>query len=162
MQVRRGGQRADRRRADVADRVGARGRADRGGLQIRHDVGRQIRRVRLSLVVGRRPLLLGVLNQAQVVDAGALAGLLAGLQERGNGNRGEQCDDCDHDHDFNQCEPLAVHDALLLLLPDLIALPGYSGRFVVYSPVLTVFPDYTGNEKNISRMRANPMAARPY
>ena len=30
---------------------------------------------------------------------------VTGLDEVGNGNRGQQSDDCDHDHDFHKGEP---------------------------------------------------------
>ena len=46
------------------------------------------------------------INLAQVVDAGVFLRLRAGADEVGNGNRGQQANDGDDDHDFHQREPV--------------------------------------------------------
>ena len=49
-------------------------------------------------------LLLGAVNEAQVVDARIRLRRLAGADEVRDGDRGEEADDGHHDHDFNERE----------------------------------------------------------
>ena len=49
---------------------------------------------------------IGAVNLAQVVDAGVFLRLGAGPDEVGNGDRGQQANDGDNDHNFHQREPL--------------------------------------------------------
>ena len=67
----------------------------------------------------KRPLLLGAVNLAKVVDAGVHLGLGASLYEVGNGNGRQQADDGHDNHDFNQREsrgfsPGCFHNCYLL------------------------------------------------
>ena len=50
------------------------------------------------------PLLLGGIELAEVADASAGLRFLAGIDEVGNRDRGQQTDDGDNDHDFHQGE----------------------------------------------------------
>ena len=50
------------------------------------------------------PGLGGAVNLAQVIDAGVLLRLRASAHEVGDGDRGQQADDGDDDHDFHQGE----------------------------------------------------------
>ena len=70
-------------------------------LEIRLDVGEGNRGGRrLAIVQG--PLLRGVINLPQVIDAGVGLGLAARAHEAGNGNRGQHANNADHDHQFHQ------------------------------------------------------------
>src|SRR5579862_3084227 len=71
--------------------------------QIRRDVCRH-RSGRRALARFQRPLLLGRINLAQVVDARVLLRGRTRLQEVGNRDRCQEADDGHHDHDFHQGE----------------------------------------------------------
>ena len=49
-----------------------------------------------------RVLLLGGVDKAEIVDADAAAGIVAGLNEIGHGDRGQKTDNADDDHDLYQ------------------------------------------------------------
>jgi len=66
--------------------------------QVRADV------VRAVLAVFQRPLLDRTVDQAQVVDARIFAGCFTSLDEVRDRNRGQETDDCHHDHDFDERE----------------------------------------------------------
>lgn len=70
------------------------------------DVRRHIRGLYGSrgLVVLERPLFLGPIDLPQVVDAGVLLSGLTGFDEVRDGDRGEEADNRNHDHDFHQRE----------------------------------------------------------
>ena len=68
------------------------------GQRTVHDGGRAVR------AAFQRPLLNGAVNQPEVVDTGVLPSRFTGLDEVRDGNRGQETDDCDHDHDFNERE----------------------------------------------------------
>jgi len=55
-----------------------------------------------NLLVFQGPLLLGTIDQTQVVDTGILLGGRAGAHEVRNRDRGQKTDDGDDDHDFNE------------------------------------------------------------
>ena len=66
-----------------------------------------------NLLVFQRPLLLGAVNQTQIVDAGVLLRGRARAHEVGNGDRGQQTDDGHHNHDFNERKArLAIYFSL--------------------------------------------------
>ena len=56
----------------------------------------------IGLALLQSPLLLGRINQPEVVDAGIHLGAGAGLHEIGDSNRGQQTNDCDYNHYFNE------------------------------------------------------------
>lgn len=87
-------------------RVGGAGRSGAGGAatEVRLDV-RQYRDGILRSAVFQGPGLLGAVNLAQVVDAGALLRLEPGADEIGDRDRREQADNGHHNHDLHQCEP---------------------------------------------------------
>ena len=60
--------------------------------------------VRAVLAVFQRPLLDRTVDQAQVVDARIFAGCFTSLDEVRDRNRGQETDDCHHDHDFDERE----------------------------------------------------------
>ena len=60
--------------------------------------------VRAVLAVFQRPLLDGAVDQAEVVNASILASRFTSFDEVRDGNRGQETDDCNHDHDFNERE----------------------------------------------------------
>ena len=57
-----------------------------------------------GLLVFQSPLLLGSVNLAEVVDASVLLSLGAGANEVRDGDRSQETDDGDDDHDFDQGE----------------------------------------------------------
>ena len=63
-----------------------------------HDV------IRAILAVFQRPLLDRTVDQAEVVDAGVFASGFTSFDEVRDRNRGQETDDCHHDHDFNERE----------------------------------------------------------
>jgi hypothetical protein len=65
-------------------------------------------------------LLLGGINEPQVVDAGILLGGGAGFDEVGNGDRGQQSDDGDDDHDLNERKPCFAINFLHIYLTFLL------------------------------------------
>ncbi len=69
--------------------------------EVRVDVRRVRRNLRL-LTVFQRPLLLGSINDAEVVDAGVGLRGLTSSHEVGNRDSRQQADNGDDDHDFNQ------------------------------------------------------------
>ena len=58
--------------------------------------------VGVLLLVFQRPLMLAGINLAEVVDAGVLLRGIARPNEVRNRNGGQQADDGNHDHDFNE------------------------------------------------------------
>ena len=103
-----GTERAARRRCQVADRVGTTSRTGRvsacaAAPQIRLDIGLHRRRAGRLLVL-ERPLLLGAVKLAQVVDARIRLGRGARFDEVRNGDCSEEANDGHDDHDFNQGE----------------------------------------------------------
>ena len=54
------------------------------------------------------PLVDGGVHLAAVIHDAAALGLLAGLDEAGDGERGQEADNCDDNHNFDQGEGLAV------------------------------------------------------
>ena len=107
---------------DVASRLDAHAVDDVAGGKRRGGIGRAVRQfarsavaeIRLDvsclrcggggLMLFQSPLLLGPVNHTQVVDASVLLRRCAGADEVRNGDGGQQADDRDHDHDFNQGE----------------------------------------------------------
>ena len=88
-----------------ADGVGAAGRA--GRIRIVLDVVSYFsgtRRVRVRLLVFQRPLLLGAIHLAEVVDAGVFLCRIAGANKVRDRDGGQQTDDGNHDHDFHERE----------------------------------------------------------
>jgi len=71
--------------------------------QIRLQVGAD-RAGAVLLALFQGPLLLGGVNEAEVVDAGVLLRGGAGFDEVGDGDRGQQTDDGDDDHNLNKRE----------------------------------------------------------
>ena len=105
---------ADRGGREVADRVaggkGGRGvqRAGRQGAtaattNVRLDVAGN-RRSRGVGFVFQSPFLLGAVDLAEVVDARVLLRGRAGMHEVRDRDSGEEADNCDDNHDFNQGE----------------------------------------------------------
>jgi hypothetical protein len=94
-----------------ADRVSAAAGAVR--ILVVLDVHRHVSRtgnVRIRLLVLQGSLLLGVVNLAQVVNAGILLGRVARPDEVRDRDGGQQADDGDHNHDFHEGEArLACH-----------------------------------------------------
>ena len=66
--------------------------------QVRADV------VGAVLAVFQRPLLDRTVDQAEVVDASIFASGFTSFDEVRDRNRGQETDDCHHDHDFNERE----------------------------------------------------------
>ena len=60
--------------------------------------------VRAVLAVFQRPLLDRTVDQAQVVDASIFAGGFTSFDEVRDRDRGQEADDGDNDHDFNERE----------------------------------------------------------
>ena len=59
-------------------------------------------RVRAVLAVFQRPLLDRTVDQAEVVDASILASGFTSFDEVRDRNSGQEADDGNHDHDFNE------------------------------------------------------------
>ena len=77
------------------------------GLQLR---GRRRDRGAARLPLLQRPLLLGAVNQAQIVDARVLLRGRARAHEVGYGDGGQQTDNRDDDHNFNEGETCLAAD----------------------------------------------------
>jgi len=96
---------------DAAGRVGI-DRIDRvstAGRTMRVEVVLEVvlhvsagRRGGVVLLVFQRPLLLGGINLAEIVDAAVLLGRIARPDEVGDGDGGQQADDGHNDHDFDE------------------------------------------------------------
>src|SRR4051794_28891235 len=95
---------ADRRRINSLEGVVATGWAFRTStFDITFNFG--VSGGRASALFGlQRPLLLGAVNLAQVIDAGVLLGSGTSFHKVGDRDGGQQSDDCNHDHDFNKRE----------------------------------------------------------
>jgi len=97
-----------RRGANRGIRVGTTSRARRQAVRrVELDVGRHIRRskgITGLLLVFQGPLVSGRVQLTHVVDAGIGLGGGACFHEVRNRNRGQQADDGDNDHDFNERE----------------------------------------------------------
>jgi len=61
-------------------------------------------RVASIFIIFESPLLDGTINQTEIVDAGIFAGSFASFNEIGDGNPGQETNDCHNDHDFNESE----------------------------------------------------------
>ena len=68
------------------------------------------RRGGARLMLLQRPLLLGAINLAQIVDARIHLRGRARAHEVGNGDGGQQTDNRDDDHDFNEGETCLAAD----------------------------------------------------
>ena len=66
------------------------------------------RRIGVCCLGLERPLLLGAVNLAEVVDAGVLLSRVARPDEVRDRDGGQQADDGDHDHDFHEGEATAT------------------------------------------------------
>jgi len=64
--------------------------------RIQHDV------VGAVLIIFQRPLLDGSVNQTEIIDARAFAGVFAGFDEIGDGDAGKEADNRNHNHNFNE------------------------------------------------------------
>ena len=60
--------------------------------------------VRAVLVVFQRPLLNGAVDQAKIINTSVLARRFASFDEVRNRNSGQETDNRDNDHDFNERE----------------------------------------------------------
>jgi len=82
-------------------------RADRhrcaGATHVNHNI-RRARRGRGRLTFFQTPLLLGGINDAEIVDAGIRLGGLTGAHKIRDGDRRQKADDGHNDHDFHQRE----------------------------------------------------------
>ena len=91
--------------AGTEGRRGAARRADNGAAQVRQDLVGRDGCVR-ALSVIQCPLLRGPVDLSQVVDAGVVLRRGARADPTGHGDRGQQTNEGDNDHDFHQGEPL--------------------------------------------------------
>jgi len=80
--------------------------------QIGLEVG-ALRGVGVLFALFQGPLLLGGINQPEVVDTGVLLRSGAGFDEVGDCNRGQQTDDGDNDHDLHEGKTCLATNFLL-------------------------------------------------
>lgn len=119
---------AGRLGADVAHGAAVAGRpgrcaVSRAGRQFTSgtvsEVGLEVRAGRgggAALALFQGPLLLGRVDQAQIVNARILLRGRAGAHEVGNGDRGQQTDNRDNDHDFDEGETCLAIDFVFHML----------------------------------------------
>ena len=98
--------RIDRGRSVRSARRAFGGRVDRSRAAAAEIAGQHTNRhcARAVLAVFQRPLLDRTVDQAQVVDASIFASGFTSFDEVRDRNRGQETDDCHHDHDFNERE----------------------------------------------------------
>ena len=94
------------------------------------------------LALFQGPLLLRGVNQAEVVDAGILLRGRAGFDEVGDRDGGQQTDDGDNDHDFNEGKTrLAIN--FVLHIYDFLSTSGVNtakgGLYLIHSCPLIAF-----------------------